>query len=106
RLAQPGGEGLLAVGIAPELGQTLDAKTNVWRRPAGEPRLDDPIELFDLVLPRFDRQPRDIVAFGKRPQLGKTDRLIAARRVNRVVADRKIPHSHLLRLAREQRIAG
>src|SRR6266446_63868 len=106
RLAQPGGEGLLAVGAAPELGQPLDAGARVRGRSAVVARLNDPVELFDLVLAGLDCQSRYVVAFSKRPQLVETDGLVAARRIDRVVADREIPQAHRLRLGWDQRVTG
>src|SRR5262249_60658755 len=104
RLPQPSRERLLPVGPPPELGHLRDAYCSIRRRVALVARFDNPLVLLDLVLAGFDREPCDIVALGQRSQLVETDGLVGARRIGRVVADRKIPQSHPLGFGWYQRI--
>ncbi len=104
--AQPAGKGLLAVGFSPKFGQLGDPLGRRRRGPLFVARSDRPVQLFDLILARLDRQSSDIVVFGKRTQFMKPDRFVRPRRVDRVEADREIPKPDTLALRRDQRIAG
>ncbi len=105
-LAKPCREGSFTVGRLPEPGQQVDPRRCVRGDAFSIARFYRPIELFDLVLARLDRQPGNIVAVGQRPQFVEPDGLVGARGVDRVVADRKIPQAHPLALCRRQWIAG
>ena len=97
---------MFAIRASPKIGQIINPRGGVFVRPFLGTALDRPVELLDLVLPSFNREPSDIVTFGKRPQFIETDRFVRARRVDRIVADRIIPEAYLLALRRNQRIAG
>ena len=106
RLAKPGCERSFAVGASPELGQLVNPRGGVFVRCLLVARLDRPVELFDLVLPSFNREASDVVTFGERPQFVEPNRFVGARRVDRIVADWIIPEAYLLALRRNQRITG
>ena len=102
--AQPGCEFGLAVGMAPELGQRIDAPLRVRPRAVGVARDDRPIELLDLVLAGLDRGRHEVV-LRQRPQVVEARVLPGPRRVDKVVADREVPGPHPLRVGRDQRFA-
>ncbi len=104
-LAQPSRERLLAVGLSPKLRQCPDTRRCIGRRAFLVAKPDRPIEFFDLVLTRFDREPGNVVVLRQRAKLMEVDRLIGARRIDRVVANREIPHPNPLTLRWNERIA-
>jgi hypothetical protein len=66
-------------------------------------RLDSELELRHLVLPRLDRQAKEIVRVGQRAELRERDRFAGSGLLLQVVADRIVPAATFDRLLRRRR---